>query len=202
MTALRRSAPAIGILALCMSAASCLNLLAPGPGSCLTDTYLGTFYGRASGVASDTLAGCAYFAVSVAEESEMFGLILTNGGPRDVGRMIKILRNRAMPPEEGTHLIGSAQDGALYGLILLDERPFTLTSGAVTITESDDFNLTGSVDVVGTDLGGRTISIRGSFVAECSANKGVSIEDNDGNQYPDKTTFCRPGTARSVGGHR
>jgi hypothetical protein len=171
--------------------ASCLDLSAPA--DCRVTEYLGSFSGRASGAASDSMTGCAYFGYESVGEASYFGLALTNGGPQT--QMLKVRRSGALPLSAGTHSIGLLEDGYLTGTIFLADRKFPLTAGTIAVGESSSLWIDGTVDLTGTDANGQTLTIRGTFSAKCAGTRTRESSRTDDNiKDPDRSTACFPST--------
>ncbi|MGH7679445.1 MAG: hypothetical protein ACRENU_13320 [Gemmatimonadaceae bacterium] len=167
-----------------LGVAACASLTEPGDGC-------GTFEGRLSGAASDTVSGCALFSMDTT--GTLFGMLLTNGGPYDVYPAIKLVGPRR-PVTGTTPIFGCSGGGSeLCGVAFLGSQRFAL-SGTIVVTESDTLNLKGSITATGTDPDGTVLSISGSFMAPCRGHRDPfeTLDDPPGNAR--KPTPCKPGT--------
>jgi hypothetical protein len=175
------------LAAVLVGVAACLSGTGPTP-AC------GTFDGRMTGVADDSISGCAFFVV---KESGDFGMVLTNGGVSDVNPAVKLLRGNR--PGIGTHTLGPVVDdhcgapAALCGIAVLGGQIYTL-AGTVVVTQSDTVNVAGSLTVTGTSAGGAVLNISGSFAAPCHAPSDANLTPG-GEQPGDarRATTCKPG---------
>lgn len=131
----------------------------------------GTFAGRASGAATDSLIGCAAFANFTLTGE--FGMLLTNGAPTTAPIKVKLLR--ALTPDTGvTYTIG-AEPNPFSGVILIGARTFTISSGTIRMnskavsqgTKISGFS--GTLNVTGVEAGGAQVGVTGRFEALCMA---------------------------------
>jgi hypothetical protein len=151
----------------------------------------GTFGGRASGAASDSLTGCAVFAIE--PDFGNFGLMLTNGSLGAPSQAVKVFAPGPLagpirssdPPI--VHQV--SENGNITGVIVLGNTSYELTSGTVTVTASTPGKtLNGSVNLTGVNTAGVIVTVTGSFVARCTG----TFQDNRGGDYgnEDKKGFC------------
>lgn len=157
-----------------VAAAACRDLSGPDENDCVEHSVYGSFFGRANGAALDSIAGCAYFTTDT--PSGRFGMVLTNGGPRNTSHMVKLFR-AARPVDTGRFSVGIG--ASVTGVIFLGDRRFTLTSGLMIVTGASGRSrlMTGSVDLTGTDDNGASVTIAGSFFARCSPDNGEAKPD-------------------------
>jgi hypothetical protein len=148
----------------------------------------GAFSGRASGAATDSLTGCAFFATQASTGT--FVMVLTNGGPSSTSHMLKVFNNGR--PAPGTHVVGTP---GLTGAIWLYDRQFLLSSGSMVVIASDTMGVAGTVDLTGADVDGVTVSVTGEFKANCTyVSPGLSRED----QVRPPATPCSPGLGQAA----
>jgi hypothetical protein len=167
-----------------------------GVSACLSGTepavICGTFDGRVTGVADDTVSGCAVFSINPAGE---FGLLLTNGGPSDVKPAIKLLRAQGRPVPATFQIDACPGAPASFcGVAVYAGQTFTL-SGTVVFTEADTMNVRGSITATATAPAGAVLNISGSFVAPCiggAHDPFATPGDQPGTAR--KPTPCKPGT--------
>lgn len=179
----------VAVLAAITATTSCRDLSAPT--DCLRVEYLGGFSGRASGAASDTVAGCAYFGYEFVGNESYFGMAVTNGGPSS--HVLKFKRLGAAPLPRGTHSVGLLEDRQLSGSFILSGRAYPLSGGSVTVIESSNLWIDGTIDLTGTDANGQTLTIRGSFSAKCAGTRTrESVRTDDNIKDPDRNTACYP----------
>jgi hypothetical protein len=153
-----RHRPVWGVAAALLSAAACDGPTPPQLADC--GQLFGSFEGRVSGAASDTLDGCGYYAFSTVDGG--FGMVLTNGGPSG-DPMVKVFG----PSLFGTRTVGTE----VTGVVFIGPRTFTLTSGTITAVSRAGLwerkTLVGSLDVTGTETGGATVRVTGQFDSGC-----------------------------------
>ena len=154
-----------------VGAMACVDTTGPGE-SCLTHTTFGQFFGRASGAASDSLAGCAYFAIDT--PSLRVGMVLTNGGPRSTSHLLKLI----LPAQPETGPCGgtctlTVAGGGFTGVIFLGERRFTFASGTMEVTSGSRHSrlMEGTLNATATDAAG-SVTVVGTFEARCAPFTG------------------------------
>jgi len=137
--------------------------------------YLGQFEGSATGAVSDTLAGCAYFALDLRakrgpNEDPEFGLLLSNGEVGNYRHVVRLLRWRARPPA-GTYMIGNQpQLGHFYGTVRDQSTgiSYEFTGGTLVLEQSEAGGVVGTLSLTATQVGGAgTVSLSGAFHARC-----------------------------------
>jgi hypothetical protein len=168
-----------------LAAAACNFLTDPTP-AC------GSFNGRMSGVANDTISGCAFFSVKWEGD---FGMILTNGDAYDVNPRVSIVGPHR---PGGTVQLGEvggsfcADPARICGTATFEGQTFTLL-GTIVVTRGDTLNLEGSITVTGTSPDGAVLSISGDFAAQCNALPAQFEQRGDDPGKARKPTPCRPG---------
>ena len=193
-----RAGAIVGPLAFCAGvSAACRDLptVPEDARACSTTEYFGTFHGNASGEKADTLAGCAYFTIDLNQLT--FGMVLTNGGPQTSNPMVKVFRS-SMPGSGLTFTVGPTA-GQLSGVMFLGSRTFLLSSGTLTSLPPGRAAdgavgslrmLAGSVDLTGTEVGGATLTVKGSFNGQCVSLVANSQGDPIPKKYKGQDKAC------------
>ena len=131
----------------------------------------GSFTANVTGDVTANLSGIAAFAVFDDGTTEVFEVALMAGTFANGTDAITFVREGSRRAGNGTYSIGVAAGnmrGTLH--VLATSATFTFTSGSVTITSSRENGVSGHFTVGGEDTSGNTISITGSFSAECNSD--------------------------------
>ena len=146
--------------------ASCFEIAAPDLSQdCGNGAYFGWFRGRATGMISDTLVGCAYFMNDPA--TGRFSMVLTDGGPTSVTPRIQMVRSSIprLPVEVGD------DPGQITVAMFVGTRRFVVTGNLFTTgpekLKSNEMAFSGKVALNGVDSVGAVLDVTGEFVAKC-----------------------------------
>ncbi|HYC51503.1 MAG TPA: hypothetical protein VEB19_10385 [Gemmatimonadaceae bacterium] len=176
-----------GVIALA-TAASCFDITDPDLSvDCGAGAYFGWFRGRATGLVSDTLVGCAYFMIDPG--TGRFSLVLTDGGPLSTTPRIQMVRGGipGVPVTVGDEL------GQIAAAMFVGTRRFVVTGDLFTTgpekQKSNEMSLSGKVNLSGVDSVGATLAVTGEFVGKCIANTGAFVPQDQ--LKPDIPPECR-----------
>jgi hypothetical protein len=142
--------------------------LPPERVACGSYEDLGSFHGNATGAVSDTVAGCALFAIDTITGS--FFMWLTDG-PLNNQPLIRVQRTSA-PAGYTTYTFGTGA-GQPAAAIFLGARRFQMQSGTLqtltveTRSTKTGYHIEGQINLTAIDSTGVTITVIGQFVASC-----------------------------------
>jgi hypothetical protein len=151
----------------------------------------GSFGGRASGAASDSLMGCAVFAIE--PDFGKFGMMLTNGSLGAPSQAVKVF---SPGPLAGPSTSSGAprvyevmENGTITGVIVLGNTTYVLVSGNVTVTAATPgVTLSGSINLTGVNSAGVSVTVIGAFIARCTGAVQDNRAGDPGNET--KKGFC------------
>lgn len=166
---MKRLLTQLGMIGALATVASCLEIGSPDLSKdCGGGAYYGSFRGRATGLLSDTLTGCAYFMIDATTGS--FSMVFTDGGPLSVTPRIQMVR-AAMP--RAPVVIGP-ELGQLTAAMFVGTRRFVVTGNLFTTgpekLKNNELGLSGTVTMNGVDSVGVTLDVEGTFVGKCVSN--------------------------------